>query len=247
MAINLAIQSDPVPSGFCPISNLDWQSLVRLLHVSLTSDPTINYGNVTPVPEKRGLPWFRLNSDGSPDYWYAFNNGLWINRHPTPTGTIILYRGDPGAIATFDGGNANPVSATDGPFWQRVTECDGKFPFGAGTFASGTVVAVKDTGGSETIALTLPQTPVHNHLIANSDEKLSGGSALSASNSLVSKLSNLDSGYALQGDQTAAAAGLTSNTGGATDGSTTGHNNIPPYYAVLLLERTGRLYRTQNA
>lgn len=250
--ISIAITSDPVPSGFCALSDATWQALVGLLTGLLTGDPSINVGNATPTPDRRGLPWFRLNSDGSPDGWYGFNNGLWLQRHPDAPGKIVVYDGALADIPTFDGGNANAISEIDGAFWQRLTALDARMPLQAGTLASGKVLNMGDTGGEELHILKANELPKHSHPMANAD--LVSPKTLLTSSNYVTVQSNFDgagasNSYYLAGSATLPTLGQSGIIGGkdGNDGDDLGHNNLPPYGVICFIKRTSRLYRTQNA
>ena len=122
-----------------------------------------------------------------------------------PVGTIILWYGDAGDVpdgwAVCDGGNGTP-------------DMRGRFPVGAGNrYSPG------DTGGAESVTLTVDQMPGHSH------------------------------GYELRDeDNRDAASGADCNDGvwhgdkTATSGSAGGdqpHENRPPYKAIHFIMRVG--------
>lgn len=245
-SINLAIGSDPVPDGFCAISNEKWQELIRLLHVTIGTDPSINFGNVNPTPDKYGLPWLRTNSNGSPDGYYVFSGGLWLKRHPAAPGSIILYRGAIADIPTFDGGNANTVSEIDGAFWQRVTQLDARMPIQVGTLASSKVLAIGDTGGEENhkLSATEAKTPSHYHL-EGLPSRIGASDSVSCyfgAEGIPSTAPNQNPNWfeTIQGGGGSNAARKTSAVGAT--GENDAHNNLPPYYVICFIERTSRLY-----
>lgn len=226
----IAISTSDVPASFC---HRDWPTtwplLVGLLHAQFAEElNTVNVGNTTPSSENRDKPWFRLNADGTPDGWYAYANGNWLRRYTGPDpGAIIMWDGAAAGIDTLDGGEVGAATLTTGPFWERVTSMDAKFPIGVGTLpTSGTVLAVGDTGGAEKVTLALDQIPSHDHGIPNKKlihQTLSagvlhqqGGNDLSIST--------------FQAD------------GGDSNDATVAHDNLPQFRAIFFIRRTIRLY-----
>lgn len=223
---NVIISTAAVPEGTCPpwIITL-WPTLIGLVSGNLSGSLNVfNYGNSVPAPADQGKPWFRLNSDGTPDKWYAYSGGSWIALHPMAVGLISLWEGDITTIATFDGGEAAAVTATTGPMWEQVTELAARFPLGAGTLPSGSVVAVGGTGGEENHILVTAEMPVHQH--ANNPDnngvfvRKSGGTLNASSGSGADYVSN-----------------PVANAGGDM-----GHNTMPPYYGLHFIRRTARRY-----
>lgn len=249
--IRLPVKADPVANTFCPLSNKDFQYLVSLEYAELNIDPNFNYGNATPPPDKRGLPWYRLNGDGSPDKWYSFNQGLWLSPHTLPPGFVGIFTGAQADIPAFDGGNTNAISATDGAFWQKLPGADAKFLVQAGTMDApdSRVVAVGGTGGVPSVLLQDAQIS-HDHFIATNEAKNPGNAlSLSTTNS-IPKSSNYDGAgspdsFILVGSTLQPSLGLTSPVGDPTTRVT--HENLPPYLAVTFIIRTSRLYFSQPA
>lgn len=247
--IALNISSDPVPTSFCAITNDNWQFLVALLHVMLSGDPNFNRGNAKPPPDKRGLPWDRLNSDGTPDRWYEFAAGQWLSPHRLPPDFVGIYAGDPSLIPTFDGGNANPVSLYDGPFWEALPNSDGRFLVGAGITPApdSTTLTVGTMSGEEKHALTIDELAPHTHPVV-ADAVTNPKVAITVANHLARE-SNFDGAgspfsYSASGTPTDATLGLSGNAGGngATPNVVTRHNNMPPYLVVTYIRRTARKF-----
>lgn len=120
-----------------------------------------------------------------------------------PVGGIILWSGAANAIpagwALCNGSNGTP-------------DLRGRFVIGAGGSYS-----VGNTGGEESVTLTLKQIPSHSHGIGvASIERKSGGTFQAGTN-------NYYAGIA--GDSDSAGGGKA-------------HNNLPPYYALCYLMRT---------
>lgn len=250
MATNLQIKSDPVPSSFCPINNADWTFLVGLLYAVQNGDPSINFGNSTPAPDFRDRPWVRTNSDGTFDGVYTFANGLWVRPHPDFVGKIVMYDGDVANITSLDGGTADPITTTTGAFWAKIDAADGKFPIQPGTMPSGAVIGAQATGGEELHTLVGQEIPKHTHPMF-ADEFVNPWKAISGSDPQVAKECNYDglgapSTYFMAGSSIEATLGNPASYGGANDGSTTPHNNLPPYYGAYLIKRTARQYYTQS-
>ncbi len=250
----LPITSDAVPAGFCPINDKDWQALVSLLHATLTGDPSVNTGNVKPTPDNRGKPWIRTNGDGTPDATYSFVNGLWAARYSIPPGIVAVYAGDPADIPTLDGGNTNPVSSYDGPFWEVLPSSDAKFLVGAGTTpvpptGLSTVLSVGATGGQEVVILSDLEI-AHAHKLVT-DEFANPRATLTTDNWMC-KQSNDDGAGDANSYYVSAGAGTAQPTLGnvsALGGNSADrieHTNMPPYLVVTFIQRTVRLFKTQS-
>ncbi len=184
-----------------------------------------NFGNTTPAPDDRDKPWIRTNADGTPDKIYVFVNGAWTAKHPLPTSARILYGGTEGSIDTFDGGEAGTITATTGPMWQKVSAADAKFLMGPGTLPSTTVVAVGSTGGEEKVTLLEENLPV---------DEIQGYT--------IQEGANLASSQIIADDDrnSTALADPVHSFGGDATGATVAHNNLPPYVAMFVIERTAR-------
>lgn len=249
MSTALTVRSATVPSPLdCVVSNVDWQSLVALLEVTLEDSDAFSTGNTEPAPSRRGLPWYRYNTDGTPDHWYVYSMGAWLRPHETAVGTVIMWEGVSADIPTFDGGEAGAVTSISGPMWEEVTEMRARFPIGPGTLPSTAVVGVGDTGGEEKHSLDETEIPPHSHKMINGDEPAhnDANTTLSSSNHVTFAFSTGVSGlaYMLQGTDTNPSLGLTEEVGG--DGGTpnlvVAHNNLPPYRGIFFLRKTARLF-----
>lgn len=228
---DLPIVSNTVPANLaCVISNEKWQELVALLRVSGIQASFYNYGNTTPAPAMRIWSWRRLNSDGTPDRWYDFAGGQWLSPHALPPGAVMMYGGNLASIDTFDGGEAGAVSATTGPFWERLTDMDAKFPIGPGTLPSTTVLAVGDAGGEEKHSLTEAEMPPHLHEVEGSG--FDDGNVQSQRHVLIDDEHN-DLSHKRN-------TNLTGGTGSPV--AVTAHNTMPPYRAIWFIRRTTRLH-----
>lgn len=253
----ITVQSDPVPSSFCPIKDSDWQLLVSLLHAQSTGDPTVNTGSITPPPDKRGLPWIRSNPDGTPDRTYVFSNGLWRSPHPEDPGIVKMWTGTLAGIDLIEGGVAGAVTSDSGPFWAKMTGVDAMMPIQPGTLPSTAVINISDTGGEEKHTLIATESPPHTHRMFT-DENIANGTGLQLTNARslagftnVPKQVNDDgagdaNSYYMSSSSVAPTLGQTDSFGG-TGGATNAHNNLPPYFGIWFIQRTNRIYYSQPA
>lgn len=222
MSLTLPITSAEVPSHLqCVISNIRWQELVSLLGITLPDGFKLNISSSAPAPADRIWPWFRLDpTTGRFDRIYNYVSGQWVSPHPDFTGKVVIYRGALGTIETLEGGAAGTITATSGPFWERDTDFNAKFPVGVGTFAHEGSVAVGDTGGKDQHTLTVSEMPSHGHGINGKTFVYStAGGAV-----------NLPAGSTW---------GYISPT---NEGGDDPHTNVPPYLGVFFIKRTARLY-----
>lgn len=222
----VSITTASVPDAFCAGSlSTTWPFLVSLLSAELTgSASTFSFGSSTPAPEDQDKPWFRTNTDGSPDRWYVFANGAWLSRHPMEPGSVIMYQGTEASIETFDGGEAGVVTATSGPMWAKVADFNGRFPIGPGTLPSGLLIAIGDTGGLEEVTLGIPELPSHTHDVKQFRAPVQQGSGSSP-------LFHTNLG----------AGSLESITVSEATGDSEAHNNIPPFKSIWFIVKTARL------
>lgn len=232
----VTITVSPLPESFCPTSFRDgFIEAAQFLRADLSGTlNTFNFGPVTPTPENRDKPWLRTESTGAPDRFYVFYNGYWIAKHMMAPGSVIIYTGTEASITTFDSGEAGAVTDISGPFWEKLSALDAKFPIGKGTLASGTALAVGDTGGEEKHTLSLLEMPRHRHNL-DTRQKSTNNPNQATSLPIIDNDYNvgsiLISTRAEGGDEA-----LTS------DNHNQAHNTLPPYSVVLFIKRTARLY-----
>lgn len=225
MSLNLRVKTATVPAGFCfsGFNSSSWPELVSLLYAQFPDDISLfNFGSELPGPDKRDLPWIRTDADGFFLGVYTYASGNWLTRHGTPPGLVCMYEGTEASIDTFDGGEAGDVTSISGPFWEKVSELDAKFPIGPGTLPSTTTIAVGDTGGEEKHALTSAENAAHTHVVPGSTTPQGNGDF----------------------DVTGGTAGTPAVYPGTSDSGSSGngdpHNNIPPYYGIFFIRRTAR-------
>lgn len=226
------VTSGTVPANLeCIIANDKWQELVALLAVVLAAGSNFTVSATEPGPTERSNPWIKLNSDGTPDDLYIYAGGVWIAKHRMAVGSVIMYEGSLGSIDTFDGGEVGAVSATTGPFWERVTQMDARFPIGPGTLPSTLVLAVGDQDGEEDHALALTEITPHTHGVEGSG--FNDGS-LQPTRRIVIDDEHLNNSN----------NSVTESAGGTgSPAAVVAHNNMPPYNAIWFIRRTARVYR----
>src|SRR5438552_15125504 len=147
---SIPVTPSQLPTGFCAT---DYQNLLNEFSAHQSVD--ISAGTGTPVivssakPADTTVLWERLDQFGRPDRLYFFAQGAWLALHPSVPGTTIIWTDVLPTFTTFDGGDANPLSAISGPMWELVATLAAKFPLCAGTLPSGTVVNIGHSGGQE--------------------------------------------------------------------------------------------------
>lgn len=215
-----------------------------------------NYGNDEPAVNDRTKPWLRLNPDGTLDRIYVFAGGLWVSTHHLLPGARIIA---PSTLLTaadvwaWDGGDgSDPATTTPsyatGAMWEVDPILTARFPLGAGTLPSGAVVAPNATGGAETHAIVTAEVPKHTHYIAT-DEVVTGSDVNSTDQVARRKNDGSLSGdehgdYKLAPSTLEATLGKSGPYGGDGAGVTTPMNIMPPYGAVLFIQRTNRTQYT---
>lgn len=227
MSADIQITTSEVPSTFCHRTWPEtWPFLVSLLEGTLEGNvQSVNFSSTTPAAEDRDKPLLKTNADGTPAsaVWYSYASGNWLGKHPLVPGIVVMYEGSEASITALDGGEAATVTASTGPFWEKVTNMDAKFPIGPGTLPiSGTVVAVGDTGGLEKVTLTASEMPAHTHNIRI------GGADPTSGGSVIESAQTPD---VPQGQKST-----------ESSGSGDAHQNMPPYRAILFIRRTARLF-----
>lgn len=236
MPIPMQVTPGTLPQGFCPPSE---QARLNAFAAALgitfpLSLGNFSYGNSVPISDMQGFPWYRLNSDGSPDGWYTYFNGSWVRPNPVPANDpacLRFFTGPYASIATYDGGDTNPLGDASGPMWMVAGQTTGgatdygtlggRLPIGiSADFGEGS------SGGSQQQILTLTQIPKHVHppLAPQTDFWGQGG------------------GTSGLGGGGTSSQPTTGSTGGNPDGSTAPISIMNPYLAGYWISRTGRLY-----
>lgn len=237
----LAVSPGTLPAGWCPSS---YQDILNNFSANQTVTVPDSNGNVivsSTAPTDTTAVWVRLDSFGRPLGVYYFASGAWLSPHPLQPGITMIWTTTLPTLTTFDGGDANPVSAISGPMWEVVTALQAKLPIGVGTLPGGTVLSVGDTGGAETVTLDLTNIPEHEH------ELWAGGSDGTASG-IREALQTVNNPHAGTSAAYAESDGVTGHNnwvkavGGDGSGNAVAHTNMPPYVAIYFLRRTARLY-----
>ncbi len=210
-------------------------------------------------PSDTTKAWLQLDSLGRPVRLYWFAQGAWLSLHPQVPGQTILWTTALPTFTTFDGGDANALSALSGPMWEVDTDFAFAIPMGVGsnpvTYESmpATAIGVNQTLGEERHLLAGNEFigPTHRHAVGKFVSENTGTSE--------------DDGVFVTGISVPALAGIgTQITGdGASkitkDFSTlTGadiitnqvndpqtivsHQNLPPVRGVFFLRRTARIF-----
>jgi hypothetical protein len=199
-----------------------------------------------PGADDQGKLWIQVNSKNQPIRQWIYSGGAWIWPHPVPPNDqrLQMFYGSAAEVDTLDGGVAGTAGAKSGPFWEIYDSMATKFPMGVGTLDDGTSVAVTNTGGQERVTLTSTQVPDHQHK-GKAYYKASGGTAGSDESGLMDNLYHENSGHTTTSSTTSVAAAgvLTSETVGTIGES---HPNLPPYYGVYFIKRTGRQFYTAS-
>lgn len=241
--LTLQVIAGALPSGFCPP---DYQSMLNGFSSVQTVIFPATFTGITvsaTKPTDQTQAWLQLDSFGRPVRIYYFAAGAWLSQHPLPPGFTMLWTTALPTFTSFDGGDANPLSAISGPMWEEVTAFRARFPLGPGTLPSGTVVAVGATGGTEDVTLTAQNIPGPdvNVWVGSSDGSASGirealqtvnnphggtSAAYQSSDGVVGHNNYIDNPY------------------GDASGNATSHSNMPPYVAMYALRRTTRLFYT---
>lgn len=227
------VDAATLPAGSCPSTYQELADLLASIYSVTVS--TNNTGIVVSAtkPADTTVVWKQLDSSGNPVRDYVFVGGLWLSPHAVASGIITIYEGDISAIATFDGGDANPVSSISGPMWEEVTALRARLPVGVGTFPSGTAVAVTGTGGEEKHLLTTDELASHTHPAGSSGELFATFKAdYSADNLGNEGLTNVSNQQLVGSRASTGAVSATSNA----------HNTLPPYYGVYFIRRTARKF-----
>lgn len=247
MALDLPVVSSEVPENLeCHISNSVWQELIALLHVNVTDGFKWIIQSTTPDPADRIWPWFRLNGDG-PIRPYIYFGGAWLARHTDFPGKVILWEGLEANIESLDENTdvaGTAVTNTTGPFWEKVSEMDGKIPVGPGQLDAGPPVvsaAINVNAGAYSVQLGDQHYRHHKHFVV-ARQSVTSGSLPSTNNQVADDGGgNAQENYLLQGTGTQASRGLTSNVNGDTDANEA-FPILPQVRGIFFLRRTARLF-----
>ena len=227
-----------LPVGYCPtnyqqLAN-DVISGTQANFNSSIGNSFFNYGPTTPTLNNQVYPW--LDNNGN---WWVFQGGYWSRQNPVAAGSSErrIFVGTSADVLSYDGGDGTVYSGNPyaGSMWAIDTNFEARFPVGAGTFASSGVVSVNGTTTSTAIAgedkhtLVTSEMPSHTHQII--DQYIN----------LVQR-GTADSGVFSATNRSEGVANLLPTTSSGGDAA---HNNLPPFYGVYFIKRTGRVYYTK--
>lgn len=247
--MKVPVLSATVPSPLdCVVSPVNWQQLAELLYVNLPDSTTqINFGSLTPPPSQRGNPWIATFTDGTPatPVW-VYTNGFWLLPHPAvdpvsgvvDTDRLMFWKGPDvqATIDALDGGESGAVTDFSGPMWTKFLAIGAHFPIATGTLPSGKIINVGDTGGEETHALKLEELPATTAKTSFNYAQADGDfSPIGTTGDLLGSTNPPDATKPVN-------TFTASPVGGDANGVTVPHNNIPPYYGLIVLQKTGRRF-----
>lgn len=192
-----------------------------------------NFGSTTPALNNQIYPW--LDDSG---FWWVFNGGYWTRQNTVAAGSSErrIFVGTTTDVLSYDGGDGTAYAGNPyaGAMWEIDTAFDARFPVGVGAFAGSGAVAVQGTTTSTSVVgedqhlLTTAEIPSHTHSMTWDSQDTAGGNQL--------KTLYLGPDANVPND-------ITKNTG--STGGDTAHNNLPPFYGVYFIKRTGRVYYTK--
>ena len=227
-----------LPVGYCPsnyqqLAN-DVISGTQANFNSSIGNSFFNFGPTTPALNNQVYPW--LDNNGN---WWVFQGGYWSRQNPVAAGSSErrIFVGTSADVLSYDGGDGTVYSGNPyaGSMWAIDTNFEARFPVGAGTFAASGVVSVNGTTTSTAVAgedkhtLVTAEMPSHTHQIL--DQYIN----------LVQR-GTADSGVFSATNRSEGVANLLPTTSSGGDAA---HNNLPPFYGVYFIKRTGRVYYTK--
>ena len=231
--LNLITLTAPtLPLGYCPATYqnlaLDIINGTQAAFNSTVGNSFFNTGASAPAVNNQIFPWF--DNDGQ---WWIFSGGVWTRENPIPpnSGERKIWVGTISDLQAYDGGDGTAATPSTyaGAMWMVDAAFDARFPVGVGAFAASGAVAVNGTAtatsivGEDQHTLTIPELPSHTHNVATLiNDSISGGDI---------KLVPLQS--------------TGNNLASSSVGGDAAHNNLPPFYGVYFIKRTGRVYYTK--
>lgn len=252
MSLTLTVTTEEVPENLrCVISNPNWQSLISLLTVLIDDGYKINVGPGPIDPEDRIWPWLRLEADGRPDtvvggQLYHYVGGIWLATHPMPVGAVMMYEGTEASITTFNGGESAAITDTAGPFWERVTQMNGKIPIGPGEITAGppsVTITENENKGAYSTQLSDANIRHHRHWVAARQSTTSAPLPTSDEQIADDAGGNAQENYKLQGTGTIATKGRTSFVAGEDQSATNeAFPILPQVRGIWMIRRTARIY-----
>ena len=228
----ITLTAPSLPANYCPAS---YQKLANDIigGTQATFNSTIgnsffNFGPTYPAINNRIYPW--LDENGQ---WWIYDQGRWTYKNTVAANGYDrrIFVGTTTDLLSYDGGDGASGTPTNytGAMWTVDTSFDARFPVGVGAFVASGAVAVNGTAtatsivGEDKHTLTIPELPSHTHNVATLiNDSISGGDQ---------KLIPLQS--------------TGNNLASSSVGGDAAHNNLPPFYGVYFIKRTGRVYYTK--
>lgn len=226
----ITLTAPSLPANYCPAS---YQKLANDIigGTQATFNSTIgnsffNFGPTYPAINNQIFPW--LDQDGN---WWIYDQSLWTRKNPVVANGFDrrIFVGTTTDLLSYDGGDGTATATTTtGPMWMVDTEFEARFPVGVGAFGASGAVAVMGKATSTAIVgedqhtLTIPEMPAHTH-----------------------NFFPLVTADANNGGANGVQYGTTANVATSSTGDGTAHNNLPPFYGVYFIKRTGRVYYTK--
>ena len=190
-------------------------------------------GSTTPAINNRVYPWLDENGD-----WWVYSQGYWLRKNPVAASGLErrIFVGNTTDLLSYDGGDGTPYNNIiySGAMWEVDTEFSARFPVGVGQFAASGAVAVTGKVTSTSIAgedqhtLVTSEIPKHTHSMTWDSQDTSGGNQLKT---------------LYYGPDANVVNDIVKDSG--STGGDAAHNNLPPFYGVYFIKRTGRVYYTK--
>lgn len=226
-----------LPIGYCPtnyqqLAN-DIISGTQANFNSTIGNSFFNYGPTTPAINNRVYPWLDENGD-----WWVYSQGYWLRKNPVAASGLErrIFVGNTTDLLSYDGGDGTPYNNIiySGAMWEVDTEFAARFPVGVGQFVASGAVAVtgKITStsitGEDQHTLVTSEIPKHTHSMTWDSQDTSGGNQLKT---------------LYYGPDANVVNDIVKDSG--STGGDAAHNNLPPFYGVYFIKRTGRVYYTK--
>ena len=237
----LPVVPGQLPVGFCPNTYQDmlngYSSVQTVTFPNTFAGVTVSASK----PADTEQAWLQLDTIGRPTRLYYFSQGAWLSQHPSVPGMIQIWVNALPDFTTFDGGDANALSAISGPMWQvavdaSTTPITARFPIAVGTLPSLLALAVGDKGGEENHSLTLAESAPHSHTVPIYKDGMNIPDFVTGHGVVLGESGTRPGGLPL--------STLPTDTQGGTGSPAvvSPHNTMPPYIAVYFLQRTSRLF-----
>lgn len=235
------------PDGYCPDS---LQQFSNDLTAGLIASSPLTLDNIEisqTAPTDTTKLWFKIDGSlnpyfiagGMPIFKWSPTSTAWVALHPLEEGTHRWEEfADPSEIPLYEGGNNNPVSNTDGPFWELDANYNGRSPMSPGLIQNANPAKTLGYGENygEGAELMDPEAVApHTHpLAADSDIQNTDGS--------IKVVTTGSGGPGLQRGETAPEVNPLSVQ---NNEFTTDQQRMPvihPVRGMCCIKRTGRLY-----